>query len=577
MRDPVHGLRDDLARMRKLLSRGTFLSFSPEEKQGLLTDSQRLLQRLDTLSDSSLTVGLIGGTGVGKSTLMNALAGAEISSTSHRRPHTDQVLIYHHEAVELPEALRATKVPRREYPHALEAIRQILLCDLPDFDSLMGEHRERVLRFLEHLDVLVWVTSLEKYADRKFYEFLRMAPKAELNYYFVLNKMDKLFDNRSLEAGYDDLGKVTAGFRQHLTEAGISNPLIYPLSALQAFEQQSPEPWSQFPSFRHQIFQQRDIKEITAIKAANLDVEVQHVVSSLQRESINLETMHNALEDAVEQMKSERQDWVDVGKRSIDVWVERTLKEEVLSEMVDASPLVGPGHGIALLIQEWQRWRHDRKGSATAPAHFTPPEQTVASLRRQLERLEDRIVIHFMRLGLPSPFIAQLQSLFEVKQEWEDLVEKWRQYLEVRLATDAGPSFGRFIGFQFVLYFILFMVFMLAIAGEPAWRQLIEDPEWSSIAYMIVAAIYTLFSPVGLAALCTYAILNIALAFRFNRRYKKLLQNRAHKFVESVKAEVERIWEEELDRTIARMEEYDMRLQEQLADITALRRPFKEE
>ena len=48
-----------------------------------------------------------------------------------------------------------------------------ILIDLPDFDSLVGEHRERVLRFLEHLDhggdqgeVFVSV------ADKQAHEFL---------------------------------------------------------------------------------------------------------------------------------------------------------------------------------------------------------------------------------------------------------------------------------------------------------------------------------------------------------------------------------------------------------------------
>ena len=59
-----------------------------------------------------------------------------------------------------------------------EAVRHLLLCDLPDFDSLLTGHREQVVQFLEHLDILVWTTTPEKYADERFYAFLREVPKA---------------------------------------------------------------------------------------------------------------------------------------------------------------------------------------------------------------------------------------------------------------------------------------------------------------------------------------------------------------------------------------------------------------
>ena len=85
MKDTIQKLRDDLIQVRKILKDGTLLTLSREEKDVILTDSQNLLEKLDSFAQSSLMVGLLGGTGVGKSTLMNALAESAISSTSHRR------------------------------------------------------------------------------------------------------------------------------------------------------------------------------------------------------------------------------------------------------------------------------------------------------------------------------------------------------------------------------------------------------------------------------------------------------------------------------------------------------------
>jgi len=68
--------------------------------------------------------------------------GAEIAfPTSHRRPHTDRVLVYTHEET-VAFGLRPPAyedLPWTLVNHRSEAIRHVLLCDLPGFDSLMGD------------------------------------------------------------------------------------------------------------------------------------------------------------------------------------------------------------------------------------------------------------------------------------------------------------------------------------------------------------------------------------------------------------------------------------------------------
>ncbi len=208
-------LQNDLRRFQTLLHQGDFLSLSGEEKERLLGESFNLLRKFDALAESSLVVGLVGGTGVGKSSLMNALACAPIAATSHRRPHTDQALIYHHAATPLPDSITSSPYPHREISHQAETVRHILLCDLPDFDSLLTGHREQVIQFLEHLDILVWVATPEKYADERFYAFLRQVPKARRNYYFVLNKVDLFFRNGEPGTGHSQLDTVMARFSRH--------------------------------------------------------------------------------------------------------------------------------------------------------------------------------------------------------------------------------------------------------------------------------------------------------------------------------------------------------------------------
>ena len=128
----------------------------------------------------------------------------------------------------------------------------------------MGDHRQYVIRFLERLDVLIWVTSPEKYADGRFYEFLQMVPKAEQNFYFVLNKADLFFQSKSLENGYEQLASVTSRFQEHIKANGIHGPLIFAISAQGALDSDQLPPWNQLAAFRHEIFQQRNIKQVAA-------------------------------------------------------------------------------------------------------------------------------------------------------------------------------------------------------------------------------------------------------------------------------------------------------------------------
>jgi GTP-binding protein EngB required for normal cell division len=140
------------------------------------------------------TLALVGGTGVGKSSLLNTLAGSAVSPVSVRRPTTDRPVAW------VPAASRGELVGLLEHldvrdiqVHADEALKSVAVLDLPDMDSVAGEHRDRVESLLPRVDAVLWVTDLEKYHDAVLHDaFLaRWIDKLDRQL-VVLNKADRL-------------------------------------------------------------------------------------------------------------------------------------------------------------------------------------------------------------------------------------------------------------------------------------------------------------------------------------------------------------------------------------------------
>jgi GTP-binding protein EngB required for normal cell division len=143
---------------------------------------------------SAYVLALVGGTGVGKSSLLNALAGAVVSPASPRRPTTDTPVAWVAESArdETASLLRWLDV-REVRDHRETAFANVAIVDLPDVDSTTPEHRARVDELLPRVDAVVWVADPEKYRDAVLHDdyLRRWAPRLSRQL-VVLNKSDRV-------------------------------------------------------------------------------------------------------------------------------------------------------------------------------------------------------------------------------------------------------------------------------------------------------------------------------------------------------------------------------------------------
>lgn len=196
-------------------------------------------------------VALAGGTGSGKSTLFNALAGHDFAVPGVARPTTAQAsaVVFGTPADALlawldiapgrrlqVDSLDGWDVPEPDVDEAetihggsgnsaqAAALGGLVMLDLPDHDSVEAAHRAVVDRIVPMSDLLLWVVDPQKYADNALHEtYLRVASDHGQPSLVVLNQVDKLTTA--------DAWEVAKDLQRLLEDDGLTHVPVIPVSA----------------------------------------------------------------------------------------------------------------------------------------------------------------------------------------------------------------------------------------------------------------------------------------------------------------------------------------------------------
>ncbi|MGN6682198.1 MAG: GTPase, partial [Streptosporangiaceae bacterium] len=240
--ESISGLSARLMALARMIQIGSARTGRDGFGQKLLTDAERILARAGDrmrLSSSHTVVALAGGTGSGKSSLFNKIAGADFSTVGVTRPVTADPHACVWGAAGSGSILDWLAVPARyRYSRASELdsgeddLAGLVLLDMPDHDSVMNNAGTRVDRLVSMADVMVWVLDPQKYADaavhRRF--LVPMAGHAAV-LVVVLNQVD-LIDPEQVDDCVADLRRLLDSENLHdvailvtsaLTDAGLDD------------------------------------------------------------------------------------------------------------------------------------------------------------------------------------------------------------------------------------------------------------------------------------------------------------------------------------------------------------------
>ena len=210
--------------------------------------------------------GILGGKDVGKTTLINALAGSTISREFRGigpGTHTPVVYVHHDDAPLFSERLAAD--PGVEFElvlHDRAVLRHVALVDLPDFDAKrnLPDHARRAAAFKPHLDAFVWVTTVRKIDHPELLRQMQSVSPKQENFLSVVTFADEV-----IQSGKDSLDGLRRLCLDKMHSLYFADFAAENLFAICTLDKRSYD----FPSLEERLVRQHSPEEIAERRRRN--------------------------------------------------------------------------------------------------------------------------------------------------------------------------------------------------------------------------------------------------------------------------------------------------------------------
>jgi len=463
---------------------------SSEQKDHYIQWSEDLASKLEQACQAPLKIGLLGGTGVGKSTIINCLAGAEISVTHNERPYTNKVIIYHYQ--DISPQFQSEHSHTIYYKHDRQDISHLILFDFPDYDSHLFEHRSIVQNISQQLDIIVWVASPEKYADQSMIHMMSDLFQSSKNYCFVLNKTDQL--------NSDEIPQIIGHWHILLRQNSIIEAPMFAFSALNNHD-------NTFQHFQNWLFKKRSEHELKEITRANIENQINHKTKQI-RQHIDCQK--------IAQMRT------DLARQMNQLNTFHNIRQKDILEIISPDALASIHQYLSI------------------QSRFVWPVGIAFGLMGRLRQLNMKNQVSQVSKNSGEIFlkpiddaITHIQTNPEVSESNISLLDTYKKFIDqYQDPRQISPLLGKIGMIQSTYFWVKQWIFLylpafLCLIYLSGLNQLpsIESIDISSLLIGCLQIIFKLFQPEGLIAMISLLLIEFLLSLQLaSQWHKKLAQ-----------------------------------------------------
>eukprot|EP00913_Durusdinium_trenchii_P013385 g12566.t1 len=462
---------------------------------------RRLLSRCESLRirlEAPLIVATFGGTGTGKSTLVNALVGRECTTSGRQRPTTTRPILIAHPNVELEKLelpLDDFEIVRTDS----SVLRDIIIIDCPDPDTTeaatTGSNLERLHRLLPLCDVLIYTSTQQKYRSARVTDELEQAATG-CRLLFVQTHADVDSDIR------DDWKKQLTG--------EYEVPDLFFVDSLKALHEQQDglRPTGDFGRLQQMLTTRLAASQRIGIRRSNLidliHAALEHCRTQLTREWPAVEQLEAALDEERQKLTSRMSTQLrDELLASRNLWERRLLG--AVTEKWGFSPfssVLRVYHGLGSLIASSTLFRARTSAQmaligAVQGARWLKSRRSEKKSDEQLERLSvfgvdddslreaQFVMAGYAKSARLDPALTAAESMGELRDEASRAQDQFLgdagQKIEKIIDDVSTKNTGALTRIRYEILFLIYVAFILVWVGknffyDSFFKQFFGDP-----------------------------------------------------------------------------------------------------